>query len=124
MRALNISHKPIQQPSSKPLNLNSVLPCRTARTSKAVAAADAADQAGSMHVKPLVVVGSVNADLVLSVDRLPQPGETLGAKGMSVFPGGKVAAAAMWQATVLTALACNLQMVSSTYALCSNREGV
>lgn len=40
--------------------------------------------------KPLVVVGSVNADLVLHIDRLPQPGETLGASNMQFFPGGKV----------------------------------
>eukprot|EP00878_Enallax_costatus_P007124 GHUV01007467.1.p1 GENE.GHUV01007467.1~~GHUV01007467.1.p1 ORF type:complete len:382 (+),score=99.86 GHUV01007467.1:2601-3746(+) len=39
--------------------------------------------------KPLVVVGSVNADLVLRVDRLPQPGETIAAKDMQFFPGGK-----------------------------------
>lgn len=32
----------------------------------------------------------MNADLVLPVDRLPQPGETLGAASMDTFPGGKV----------------------------------
>jgi hypothetical protein len=61
------------------------------RSSRAAStAAGAADRSGVAQMKPLVVVGSVNADLVLSVDRLPQPGETLGAKGMSFFPGGKV----------------------------------
>jgi hypothetical protein len=40
--------------------------------------------------RPLVVVGSVNADLVLRVSRLPKPGETLGAQDLSYFPGGKV----------------------------------
>ena len=39
--------------------------------------------------KPLVVVGSVNADFVLSVDRLPQAGETLSASKLELFPGGK-----------------------------------
>jgi len=39
--------------------------------------------------KPLVVVGSVNADLVLAVDRVPAPGETLGAQSLDTFPGGK-----------------------------------
>ena len=39
---------------------------------------------------PLVVVGSVNADMVLQVDRIPAEGETLAAVGMEVFPGGKV----------------------------------
>jgi hypothetical protein len=47
---------------------------------------------------PLVVVGSVNADLVLQVERLPKDGETLGAQSLNTFPGGKVAAAmrAFW----------------------------
>ena len=39
--------------------------------------------------KCLVVVGSVNADMVLEVDRLPADGETLGAKTLNTFPGGK-----------------------------------
>lgn len=39
--------------------------------------------------KPLVVVGSVNADLVIEVDRLPKPGETLSGSSMNVYPGGK-----------------------------------
>lgn len=41
--------------------------------------------------KPLVVVGSVNADLVVEVTRLPKKGETISAKGgsMTVYPGGK-----------------------------------
>jgi hypothetical protein len=38
---------------------------------------------------PLVVVGSINADLVLAVDRVPAPGETLGARSLSFYPGGK-----------------------------------
>ncbi|GAB4813713.1 hypothetical protein N2152v2_000759 [Parachlorella kessleri] len=38
---------------------------------------------------PLVVVGSVNADLVVEVDRLPRPGETLAADTLKVYPGGK-----------------------------------
>lgn len=40
--------------------------------------------------KPLVVVGSINADLVIEVDRLPKPGETLSGSSMNVYPGGKV----------------------------------
>lgn len=39
--------------------------------------------------KPLVVLGSVNADLVLTVDRLPKEGETMGASSLETFPGGK-----------------------------------
>lgn len=45
--------------------------------------------AEKQELKPLVVVGSVNADLVLEVDRLPADGETLGAKTLNTFPGGK-----------------------------------
>ena len=45
--------------------------------------------AGMEEQKCLVVVGSVNADMVLEVDRLPADGETLGAKTLNTFPGGK-----------------------------------
>ncbi len=37
----------------------------------------------------VVVVGSVNLDLVARVERLPRPGETLPARGVSRHPGGK-----------------------------------
>jgi ribokinase len=37
----------------------------------------------------IVVVGSLNADLVVSVDRFPAPGETLTGRRFEVFPGGK-----------------------------------
>ncbi len=37
----------------------------------------------------VVVVGSINADLVLEVDRHPHPGETLLGRASSVLPGGK-----------------------------------
>ncbi|ARU40096.1 hypothetical protein CCB80_02660 [Armatimonadetes bacterium Uphvl-Ar1] len=36
-----------------------------------------------------LVVGSANADLVYSVDRFPQPGETISAKQFTTFAGGK-----------------------------------
>ena len=45
--------------------------------------------ASMQEPKCLVVVGSVNADMVLEVDRLPADGETLGAKTLNTFPGGK-----------------------------------
>lgn len=41
-----------------------------------------------------MVVGSVNADLVFNVPRLPAAGETLDAKSMDTFPGGKVGGSA------------------------------
>ncbi|NOW00690.1 ribokinase [Isoptericola chiayiensis] len=37
----------------------------------------------------IVVVGSVNADLVAPVPALPEPGETVLAESMTVLPGGK-----------------------------------
>ena len=40
--------------------------------------------------KPLVVVGSINADLVIEVERLPKKGETMSGGAMTVHPGGKV----------------------------------
>ncbi len=53
-------------------------------------------------VTPLVVVGSANIDLVLRVPRLPQPGETLSAMDLRLFPGGKASA---WR-TALGSLCC------------------
>ncbi|NIA28089.1 MAG: ribokinase, partial [Desulfobulbaceae bacterium] len=37
----------------------------------------------------IVVIGSVNLDLVATVDRLPMPGETVTGAELSRFPGGK-----------------------------------
>jgi len=39
----------------------------------------------------IVVVGSLNADLTIYTDRLPQPGETVHGNGFAVNPGGKSA---------------------------------
>lgn len=43
----------------------------------------------------LIVVGSINVDTVLQLQRIPAPGETLGADGMERHPGGKVRPAAV-----------------------------
>jgi ribokinase len=40
-------------------------------------------------VARVAVVGAVNADHIVRVDRLPQPGETVGGGRLSVRPGGK-----------------------------------
>lgn len=45
---------------------------------------------GEEEKKPLVVVGSINADLVIEVERLPKRGETMSGGDMNVYPGGKV----------------------------------
>jgi ribokinase len=39
--------------------------------------------------KPIVVVGSINLDLVVGADRLPQPGETITGNSFATFHGGK-----------------------------------
>lgn len=43
----------------------------------------------SSHTKKIVVVGSINIDITLNVDELPQPGETVSTGRHSVIPGGK-----------------------------------
>jgi ribokinase len=58
--------------------------------------------------KHLVVVGSVNADLYMEVERLPRPGETIAGRHAAVRPGGKGgnqagAAARLGQKTFLVA---------------------
>ncbi len=42
-----------------------------------------------MTTKPIVVVGSVNLDLVCSCARMPSPGETVGGDSFHLFEGGK-----------------------------------
>lgn len=42
-----------------------------------------------MARKGIVVVGSANMDVVFSVERIPLPGETLLAKSLARYPGGK-----------------------------------
>src|SRR5271170_3908359 len=37
----------------------------------------------------IVVVGSINSDLVVSASRIPQPGETILGSGFATYPGGK-----------------------------------
>lgn len=39
--------------------------------------------------KPLLVLGSVNADLYVELERLPRPGETIPGRNAAVRPGGK-----------------------------------
>jgi len=58
-------------------------------------------------VADVVVVGSANVDLVLPVERIPRPGETVLARGLSRGPGGKGAnqAAAAARAGAATAFA-------------------
>lgn len=41
------------------------------------------------HAKKIIVVGSINIDVTLNVDELPQPGRTVSTNKHSVIPGGK-----------------------------------
>jgi len=41
------------------------------------------------HRKPIVVVGSINADLVARVERIPRSGETVLGSDFQIHPGGK-----------------------------------
>ncbi|MHB1024008.1 MAG: ribokinase [Acidobacteriaceae bacterium] len=41
------------------------------------------------HRKPIVVVGSINMDLVVSADRIPSAGETVFGRNFTAHPGGK-----------------------------------
>lgn len=57
-------------------------------------------------IQKVLVAGSVNMDLVATVPRLPQPGETMPGEGFALHPGGKganqaVAAAKLGAATTL-----------------------
>jgi ribokinase len=40
-------------------------------------------------MKPIIVVGSVNMDLVIHAPRMPAPGETIAGSGFRTIPGGK-----------------------------------
>ena len=37
----------------------------------------------------IIVIGSINLDLIANVDRLPAPGETVSGSGFATAPGGK-----------------------------------
>lgn len=39
--------------------------------------------------KDIVVVGSLNADLVINLSRFPTPGETVTGSGLAIYAGGK-----------------------------------
>lgn len=57
----------------------------------------------------LLVVGSLNMDMVIDVDRMPKPGETLFGKKISLIPGGKGAN----QAYACGKLGANVSMIGA-----------
>jgi ribokinase len=74
----------------------------------------------------IVVVGSVNLDLVASVERLPAPGETVTGADLNRFPGGKganQALAAQRLGADVTLLACVGNDAAAEEALALLRDG-
>ena len=74
----------------------------------------------------IVVIGSVNLDLVATVDRLPAPGETVTGAELSRFPGGKganQALAAQRLGADVKLVACVGKDVAADEALALLREG-
>ena len=61
--------------------------------SKRIALLEAAQNGpAAKAVKPVLIVGSLNADIIVEIDRLPLTGETIGARNDStgyMLPGGK-----------------------------------
>ncbi|WP_263355669.1 ribokinase [Acidicapsa ligni] len=58
-------------------------------------------------MKPIVVVGSINMDLVATADHIPAGGETILGTGFLMHPGGKGAN----QAVAAARLGCSVQMI-------------
>lgn len=58
-------------------------------------------------MKKICIIGSINMDLVVTVDRFPKPSETLVGKEFNTFPGGKGAN----QAVAAGRLQANVRMV-------------
>ena len=61
----------------------------------------------------IVVVGSINMDLVARVAKLPRPGETIIGRELAYVPGGKGANQAVAAATVFGATAAALERFQS-----------
>ena len=82
----------------------------------------------SRHQPQIVVVGSLNMDLVLRCQKLPQPGETISGQGSQSIPGGKganqAAAAARLGARVAMIGRVGDDPFGSTLKLCLEREGI
>ncbi len=57
--------------------------------------------------KPIVVIGSINMDLVCRAERIPKPGETILGRDLVMVPGGKGAN----QAVAVARLGGNVQMI-------------
>lgn len=60
-------------------------------------------------MKKILVIGSINMDLVIRTDKLPAMGETLNGKGFSTVPGGKGAN----QAVAAARLGCDVSMIGA-----------
>jgi ribokinase len=87
--ALGLRARQMQRRRLLPLGV-CILPCRTRchrRSSTHQAVILLGGETASM--KSIVIVGSLNLDLVATVSRMPAEGETLTGKDFATFPGGK-----------------------------------
>jgi hypothetical protein len=77
--------------------------------------------------KHLAVAGSVNADLVFSLQRVPKAGETLAARSLTVHPGGKVGEMVLPAAAARlppTHCLCRHWLLTPTRGVASCREAI
>ena len=65
--------------------------------------------------KPIVVVGSINLDLVAKADRIPAPGETVHGSEFQMHPGGKGANQAVAVARACCYLVSGLDHLDASY---------
>lgn len=65
--------------------------------------------ATSTAAAPVIIVGSLNADLVVRTERFPKPGETLHGSDLQILPGGKSAN----QAVAAAKLGASVRMVGA-----------
>lgn len=64
-------------------------PSRLSLVTTSFSAAAATVSASALPEKPVVVVGSANADIYVEIDRLPREGETIAARAGQTLAGGK-----------------------------------
>jgi ribokinase len=78
---------PLSNPSSSPIAFPSRHTIRLARFPSHISFS--INPAASFSPKPIVIVGSANADIYVEIDRLPLEGETISARSGRTLPGGK-----------------------------------
>ena len=72
---------------------------------------------------PVIVVGSINRDYILRIDRRPQPGETIGNALLELSDGGKGANQAVAVAAAGTSVRASLQAWATMRTSTAPRPG-